>query len=762
MALFVFRYSLLIAALVCGQSAFALDSGTITQVQVRGFHYVDEGAIVAKIHAKQGGLLQGDVVAADVKRLYATGLFSDVRVQREMDEHGLKIIYVVDENPMIADLDIVGNSEIKEKDLTPKLLLGPGKVFSEANLRIDTDRIRKSYLSKGFYQVNVRAETKALKDGRLSVKLYVTEGQVTSIKNIRFVGNQDFSDEVLMDVIASRESSFMTWFTDRDVFKRDRFEADTQMLQQYYLEHGYLDAKVESMQLALTPDKTGFYLTFSIFEGESYTVSAVDVQGDMVPSKEKLVEAIDLKKGEIYSLSALRRTLEAMDLLVGDEGYAFATVTPLFKRDIATRTVSVTFDIEKSREVFIDRVEIVGNEKTQDFVARRELRQSESERFSATKQKLSKDRLQRTNLFKDVRVSLPRAKADDRVNMKIDLEEEKTGSFSIGAGYSQLEKVFITTKVEERNFMGQGYTTNVSANIGAATQNYNLSATDPYFLDSDVGLTLNTFKTQTALNTVTFYNQNDIGGGFSLNIPIDEFLSYGVGYQFSRTNLSNISPTASLLIRSQEGVNTLGELSQSLIWDTRDRRVAATRGVESRLRLGVAGLGGRSRFVESSVYVASYHSIVEDVVFRPLIEYKDIQSYQGQSVPIFRRYSMGGIQSLRGFNSYGVSLRDPVTQEAVGGNSQIRTSMDLFFPLPFMQTDGFRGVLFTDAGMVWGNEPVLNVSQNFILSQMRVSAGFGIEWMSPIGPVAFVWGSALKQQPGDLLRTFEFSLGSGF
>jgi len=771
--LFSHNFSVLFAVALAmfpaiGFSAEPTVEKRVSSIEVSGNRYVESAAILANVETKVGKLLSKKIISQDVKRLFKTGNFEDVYVVGTPQADGIRLTYTVKENPLISKLEILGNDEVVDKDLKPKLSLKPGRVFSAAKLRADRNTIRKAYLKKGYYQVDVTAKTVIEKDERVALTLTVKEGKVTHIKRIQFINNTAFSDSDLRGVLASQESDFMSWITDKDVFNKERFGGDAQLLQQHYLDNGYLDITIESTQISLTPDKKDFYLTFGLHEGPQYSVNGIDIQGDMVPSREILLEAVELEEGEIYSVTALRNSITAMEEKVGDEGYAFASVTPLFKRDVALKKVSITFDIEKGREVYIERIEISGNEKTEDPVVRRELRQIEGSRYSASRVRRSKERLKNAQLYKDVRVNLEKSEADDLVQMNINLEEDKTGSFSLGAGYSQLEKVFLTAAVEERNFLGKGYRTNLSADLGASTQNFNVNLADPYFLDSEVYASLSMFKTQTKLNDIVSYKQDSYGGGVNFAFPIAEKLTYAIGYQYNRSKLSDIPASASLILLSQAGVQTTGEVAQSITWDSLDRAVAPTEGHQESLGLTVAGLGGNSKFVELTASTRSYFSLGEGFIFSPTFTASIIKGFGDKGLPIYRRYSLGGIGTLRGFDSYGVSIRDPITGDVIGGDKMARASLDLFFPMPYMETAGFRGVFFLDAGSTWGSVSTsvgalsLNVSEKFSTSRIRSSVGVGIEWMSPVGPLSMVWGFPIKKVAGDLERNFEFGLGIGF
>ncbi len=742
--------------LMAGEAPAAAGADRIASIKVAGNHFVETGAIMEKIHTVVGRKVDRRRISRDVKRLFATGFFSDIRVVGVVRKDGRHLTYRVKENPMIASMAVEGLHAVKEKDLKLKLKLKSGHIFNQTDLERDIRTIRRGYLKKGYYQVKVDVAKKRRKDGRVDITLNVLEGNVTRIKRIHFIGNEAFPSRVLAKEIASRQSGLMAWFKDRDVFNRDRLQADRQLILQHYLNHGYLDAKVESTVVSLSADKHWFYLTFSIHEGRQYEIGSIDLQGDLVPDRATLMDLVRLHQGELYSLDKMRKSIEAITLRVGDEGYAFATVTPLFHRHINKLTVDITFDIEKGREVYVERIEISGNDKTEDPVIRRELKQAEGARFSRTRLKQSRDKVKKLSLFEDVRVSMPRGSAPDKVHMKIDVTEKRTGSFTVGAGFSQLEKVFVRSSIKERNFLGKGYATNLTGEVGAKTQNFDASITDPYFLDRELSASLNAFKRQTRLQSQIGYKEDSFGGGVNLGMPITRNFSYNVGYQFSDTRLFDLPTDASLVLKSQEGTQTTGELSQGLTWDTRDSLIRPQDGALLAGNLGLAGLGGINRFIELSFRGGAFFPITGGFILNPSLRASYIHGFSGRDVPLFRRYSIGGVGSVRGFDQFGITIRDPATNDVIGGNKMVAGTLNLFFPLPYMQTSGFRGVSFVDAGTIE------DFNQTLKFSTLRVSAGFGIEWLSPIGPVGLSWGFPFRKQPGDLTKTFEFNLGSTF
>jgi outer membrane protein insertion porin family len=751
----------------------AVDQPRVLSVGVAGNRFIEKDAVMAEIHTKPGDILSHKQIGRDVRALFDTGYFSNVYVEGIRNSKGVRLIYHVVEYPVVGSITYKGNDAIETQIFKFKLKIKPGHVLSDALKREEINQIRHMYLKKGYYQVGVKIHTTKRTDGRVDVQVIIDEGRVTHIVRILFVGNHAFSDADLRDQLASQQSGFISYFNNRDVFQQDRIRADAQLLMQYYQDHGYLDSKVESTLISLSVDKKSFYLTFNIYEGPQYRVSKVDLQGDLVPSRKALTSAVTMKPGEIYSLQKLRGSIQAVTEKVGDEGYAFATVTPLFHRDLGSHTVAITLDVEKGREIYIERIKITGNQKTEDHVIRRELRQAEASRYSASKIKRSKQRMNRLGYFKSVKVNLPRAGSDDRVNMDIKVDEKKTGSFTIGAGYSQLQKLFITTSLNEHNFLGKGYNTSIKADIGKITQNYNIGLTDPYFLGSNISASINAFKMETnyhLLNSsVMPYNYNNVGGTVSFGIPVTEHLTYGIGYSYTQNHIFNVNPSiSSILIQAEAGVNTIGEVNQSLTWDSRDNIMEPHEGQYYQLAAGYAGLGGNQRFYNASLTSKLYLPLGTDFTLSPSIEGGYIHGIGNKQIPLWRRFSLGGVGSLRGFQYYGVTLRDPATNNVLGGDKMAVAALDLYFPIPYMQTRGFRGDLFYNAGLVWGSvhtavgARTLNVAEPFSINRVRSAAGFELQWLSPVGPLALIWAFPIHSLPEDQKQSFQFALGTQF
>ncbi len=750
---------LILFCLICVKPALAAKE-VISSVSVEGNRYIETAAIMSKIKVKAGDTLSRRQISRDVRRLYATGFFSDIHAEGEHTQDGIKLIYVVVENPVIASVKVEGYDKVSKKKILPLLKLKAGRVLSPKLIREDVNTIRRIYLKKGFYQVQAEVKATPLDDGRVAVHVQIIEGDITRIKAIQLIGNHDFTDEVLIDKLATRASGLGSWFTDSDVFNQKRFSADEQMLVQHYLEHGYLDVNINSLHLMLTPNMDNFYLSMSIYEGEAYTVTGVELQGDLIPSKEALMEEVKLEVGEPYALSKMQKTLQAISEKVGDEGYAFVNVTPSFHRNIQDHTVVVVLDIEKGRQVYVDRIQIAGNDKTKDHVIRREFRQHEGERYKASAVRRSQERVQRLSFMKKVTIAKSSTDHPKKINLDVDVEEGKSGKFSAGISYSQTYGVGLTGSVSEQNLLGEGYQTSLSLDVGGATNTYSLNLRDPYFFKDGVSGSLRVFRNENNLQSFVSYKYLTQGGSAGLGFELNEYVRYDVGYKVTNTTLSGVPATASLALRSQEGRATTGELTQSLSYDTRNRTYHPSTGGIQSISFGFAGLTGDRKFYETIFSSRNYFELSDFWTLRATLQLGSIQGYSGLDSPIYRRYSLGGVGTVRGYDSFGISLVDPTTLDILGGQRKLISSLDLIFPLPFMETAGFRGTFFIDAGEVWGSSG--SVSEQASVANLRGSYGFGIEWASPVGPLTFTWGVPVHRQTYDKVRKFEFNLGQSF
>lgn len=759
----MYRYIMktaLMGALFFATLGSAHASERITSIAIEGNRYVESAAILNKLSVEVGDVMSRRQVSRDVRRLFATGLFADIQVEGESTEAGLKLVYVVIENPVIASVKLEGNDEITKKKILPILKLKAGQVISPRAEREDINSILRKYLKKGFYQAKVDVQVNALDDGRVDVVFMIDEGEITRVKEIQFIGNDHFTHDELVASLATSASSLGSWFTDADVFENERFEADAQLIQQHYLEHGYLDIRIESMRLMLTPNMDDFYLSMSIHEGDAFTVSGIELQGDLIPSKEKLMETVELEIDGLYALSKLQRTLAAMTEAVGDKGFAFANVTPSFHRNIEDKTVVIIFDVEKGREVYIERVEISGNDKTRDHVIRREMRQHEGERYKSSAVRRSQERIRRLSFIENVTVSKTQTSKSDQVNLDANITEGKSGQFSAGITYSQIYGAGFTGSVSEQNLFGEGYQANVSADVGGASNNYSVSLVDPYFFKDGISGSVRIFQNQTDLQSFVSYTYKTQGGSAGLGFALNEYARYTVGYKVTTTTLSDVPTTSSIALRSQEGTFATGELTQGLSYDTRNRTIYASEGGIQSVTLGFAGLTGDRQFYEFTLGSRNYFKLSDFWTLRAVAGGASIQGYGGVDSPIYRRYSMGGVGSVRGFDSFGISLVDPVTLDILGGEFKANASLDLIFPLPYMAKAGFRGTFFVDAGTVWGTTGT--VSEAFDTNKLRSSYGLGIEWASPVGPLTMAWGFPMNRQINDKVRKFEFRLGQGF
>jgi len=765
------RCAWLLVLCVCAGVAGATEA-RIARIEIEGLHWLEKSTVLDRLEVRSGDRFDRRAIGESIKALIRSGFVSDVKVYARNTPNGVVLRFIVRENPIIGSVRFSGNEEFSDKTLKTRLKeLKPGRVLSAGLKQRVLSRLRKGYFKKGYYQMQAELRTKRRPDGRVDVVVAIDEGPQTRIKRIQLLGVRAFEPEEILHEIISRPETLGAAITDRDIFRREAVSADVQLIERFYQNRGFLDARVDSATSRLALDRSGFLLAYAVREGVRYRVGKIRLEGDLVPSEEALRKRIKLVPGQWYSLAKLQETIDALTKAVGDEGYAYATVTPLFRRDPENQLVEISFVIEKGRRIYLHRIRFSGNEHTDDLTLRRELRQDEAALYSASAMEQSEKRLRRLPMVEDLKRTLKRVPGSrSLVDLDFEVKERKSGSLSLGVGYSQLEKTFVQGRISEQNLFGKGYQLSFNGQIGARTQNYSVSFTDPYFLSEEVSATFSLYKQGVQFNQVLAaanYQTNSFGGSLGFRIPISEAWGWGINYRYDRTFIANVPANASLLLQSQAGKQTTGELGLSIDFDTRDNLLTPSEGAFWSASISQAGLGGSNRFTEARMQARYYHPLDAERRWIAALSLK-LAAIGGPKLPLYRRYSLGGLGSVRGFDVFGISLRDPKTQEALGGDRYWTGSLNLYVPLPGVRTAGFRGVLFVDAGQTWGKIDAsfagqrLKVTEPFSLGRMRASVGFGVEWVSPIGPLGFYWGFPVKKQPADLLRRFVFALGAMF
>ena len=757
-----FRPTLIAAALACSAPAFAVEPFVVRDIRVEGIQRTDAGTVFSYLPVKVGDTFNDERATASLKALYATGFFKDVRIDVDRDV----LVVVVEERPAISTIDFTGLKEF-EKDTLKKALrdigLSETAIFDRSILDRAEQELKRQYLTRGKYGAQVTTTVTPLERNRVSITFNIDEGDVATIKQIHIVGNKVFREKELLEEIALTTPGLLTWYTKSDQYNKQKLNTDLESLRAFYLNRGYVEFNVESTQVSITPDKKDIFITINITEGEKYTVSDVKIAGEALVTEEELRKLLRIKAGDVYSGERLTQSTKAIQDRLGALGYAFANANAQPELDRAGRKVAFTIFVDPGRRVYVRRINVNGNTKTRDEVVRRELRQAEGGWYDVDAIKLSKERLERLSYFKEVNVETPQVSGtSDQVDVNIAVTERPTGTFNIGAGYSQLDKVILTTSVQQANLFGSGQTVGLSLDTSKLNRTAALSATDPYFTDNGVSRTIDVFYRTTNPSSTDLgdYSLRTAGGGLTFGVPFTEYDTVFFGGRFEHTGLDvyDTSPQVYKNYVAQFGPTTNAYLT-TIGWqrDSRDSAITPTRGRYQRANLETSLPIGNLRYVRASYQHTYYYPINENYTISANGEYDYGHGYGGRPFPVFKNFYAGGIGSVRGYDTSSIGPRDPVTNDPIGGAQRFNANLELLFPLPGTGRDrAFRGFVFADTGGVYAEGDKINASG------IRYSVGFGINWLSPLGALRLSYGVPLHSKPDDRLQRLQFNIGNGF
>ncbi|MBX9945956.1 MAG: outer membrane protein assembly factor BamA [Reyranella sp.] len=737
----------------------AAGGGAITAIQIQGNVRAEPQTIRSYLQLKEGQPF--DAVAADrsLKALFATGLFSDVVIEMQ----GSTLVIKLTENPIINRVAFEGNNKIEDDKLRDEVQSKPRQVFTRARVQADVERILTIYRRSGRYNASVEPKIIRLEQGRVDLVFEINEGDVTGIKRITFIGNEAFGDGTLRGKIRTSESAWWRFLSSDDRYDPDRLNLDRELLRKFYLSEGYADFRVVSAIAELSPNRDGFFVTFTISEGERYKFGNVEIatrfQGlDVDPLKGFLL----MDEGDWYDATEVEKTVAALSEVVGSLGYAFVEVRPNIRRNKDTKTVDVTFDIQEGPRVYVERINISGNTRTLDKVIRREFRLAEGDAFSSAKLRRSQDRLRALGFFEKVDVSAAPGSAPDKTNLEVQVVEQSTGEISFGAGYSTTAGILGDISIRERNLLGKGQELRLGISVGTLSTNIDLSFTEPYFLDRSMVAGFDVFRTSNDRQAVANYSDESLGFALRSGWAYSEYTRQIVRYTLRNTNIFNVQPFASPVILAQAGSATISELAETISWDTRDTRLNTTKGWLLRNTIAVAGLIGTEQYARTTADAVYFKSIVEDFVVSVGGSFGVVLPYNNSYIRLNNLFFLGG-DNLRGFAVGGVGPRDARTTDSLGGQYFYTTTAELSFPLIGLPKElGLLGKAFVDTGSLWGNQAA-GFGASVLDSQlMRVSTGLGIQWISPFGPIRVDYAFPVVQEVWDKTQNFRFSFGTRF
>ncbi len=765
-------YSLLILMNLTFADTAAVQGFIVSDIRLEGLEKITEGTLLNYLPVKEGDPLDDKQVIYAIRELYKTGFFADVQLYRDGDT----LVVRVRERPSINDVKFSGNSDIDDdtlEDAMKNVGLAKGRIFNRTLMEKLSQELESVYFSQGKYGVKIKTSVENLDNNRVDIDIKISEGRKSLIKMINIVGNEVYDDDTLLDELQLGVPSAAAIFSDADEYSKPKLSADLETLRSWYLDRGYIKFQVESTQVTITPNRKDIYITINVSEGEKYTISDVQLTGKMVVNKSVLEELLLTKPGQVFSRKLMTESKKAIEDRVGRIGYAFAKVdiTPIVNDE--DRTISLTYTLDPGKKVYINRIYFNGNFKTNDEVLRREFRLMEGSVLASDKLERSKTRLQRLSYIEDVTVDTrPVPGTDDEVDVAVNVTERMSGSFNIGAGFSQSQGFLFNIGLTQENMFGTGQALSLNLNTDRANRVYSATFTDPYYTVDGISRTLSASyrKLDAAKESISDYQSNSYGVSVSYGIPMTEVDTLSLGVGFNAIDLAvGVYPSLDVVEFIAQNGNSFNNfsLTASLSHDTRNRTVFATRGSAQSVGLNITIPGSDLEYYKLNYDTKFYFGLTEDLT---LLLHSDIAYGNGygdtQELPFFERYYAGGLRTVRAYNTNSLGPRDIVSNAPIGGNLRTTAGADLIFPIPFVDKppNSVRLSAFYDIGNVFlDGQSTYNSSQvGFDPSQLRTSAGVSFVWLAPIGPLRFSWGKALNNVPGDDLRSFQFSIGSFF
>jgi outer membrane protein insertion porin family len=785
-------FLILIGAVITGDiAAFAQDAARLKDVRIGGNVRVEEDGIRLHVKIRPGDPVNAALIEQDVRAIFRMGFFDDVQAELSPDN---VLTYAVKEKPYIRDVRIQGLSQVARDKVETALGVAKGTILDRSKVSDGVEKVRKLFTEQGYVNAAVDFAISEESNNQVAVVLDIVEGSRLLIKRITFEGNKAFSESDLKDLLTTKEEWIFSYFTNRGVLDRDILTNDVAILANHYNDNGYVENRINEPLVVRARD--GLEVIFRVNEGPQYRVGRVEIGGELIDDGQKMLKTVKLTTGQIFRGSRLRDDITTINDMYANKGFAFVQVDPITQIDQTKKLVDVALVINKGPPVYFNRVLIAGNTKTRDKVVRRELLVSEQEIYSGVKVTQSRNALQRTGYFEDVQLNTKKTDQPDALDLIVDVKEGPTGSFQVGAGYSSGDGFLFNANVSEKNFMGRGQSMSGNFSIGSSRQDYIFNVTDPYFLDSKVSLGLDAFNTT---REYTDFDEKKMGFGVNSSYPLKgfslpffksassptpgsdlnpteqrltfwDFMRAGLAYDFTRDNITGVSDNASQSIKDEQGKSLTSSVTPGLTYDSRDHFFSPTEGSKLSLSTKMAGLGGDTRFLKTDLTARWYYTIFKDPSWGGayVLGLGGQLGYGlgfagnkegGNDLPLFERYFLGGINSIRGFTDRSIGPREGSncdtngqnckSTEVTGGDKAAVINAEVAFPV--MEQYGLRGVVFFDVGSSFNS---------FSYNDLRRSVGFGGRWMSPFGPLRVDLGFPISKKSGDETSVLGFSVGA--
>jgi outer membrane protein insertion porin family len=735
-----------------------LDKQIIGRIDIRGNRYIEKDAIILVLKSREGDLYSPEALQEDLRLVYGMGYFSDVRIESEDAPEGKLVTFIVAERPVVSQIKIQGNKQIKTPDIQKTLGVKLGRVLDQNQVRKDAEGIRKLYTDKGYLSAEIEYKLTPSGEGETSVDYYIRENEISKIKKITFVGNTNIKSKQLRGIMETRQKNFLSFITSAGIFKEEALQKDVEKLMAYYYYQGYIKATVSNP--TVTHEGKDIFISIPVEEGDRFNIGTVDLTGDLILPRESLAKDLQAIEGKVFSSNYLNKDMVNLRELYADKGYANVDISPLTSIHDEQKTVDITYDIAQGEKVYFEKINITGNNRTRDKVIRREVRVAEGDLYSTGKIKRSQQELENLGYFKKVNLTTAAGSSSSKLNLNVEVEEKPTGSISFGAGYSSVDSLVGMIQFSQENFRGKGQRFDVSAQLGG-TNRFMFSFTEPWFRDTRWSAGFDLYNMERWYED---FDSESTGGGVRLGHPVGEYTKFNFGYEYETVDVTNVDDDAAVEILEQEGTTTVGAFNAGIIRNTLDNRFTPRKGTLNSISGKFAGLGGDSSFTTFIASSSRYFPLPWETAFmiRGTIGY--IFDYGGDEIPIFEKFFLGGLDSLRGFEERSVGPRvkrseynrfitDPNDYDVVGGEKELFFNFEYIFPI--VKSAGIRGDIFFDTGNAYRQ------SESYF-SDMRKSVGAGIRWQSPFGPLRVEWGLNLSPKEDEDSSQIHFTMGTMF
>ncbi len=752
--------SALVAVAFVANTAWAVEPFQVRDIRVEGLQRVEAGTIFASIQVRVGDTYNDDKGSSAIRALFALGLFTDVR----LEINGDVLVVIVEERPTVADVEFAGIKEF-DKDVLKKALrdvgLTDGRPFDKALVDRAEQELKRQYINRSLYGAEVVTTVTPIERNRVNLVFSVTEGEAAKINEIRIVGNNAFSESTLRNLFDLDTGGWLSWYTKADRYARAKLNADLESLQSYYLTRGYLEFKVDSTQVAISPNKKDIAITINVSEGERYVVSSIKLEGNYLGKDEEFKSLVTIRPGEAYNADQVAQTAKAFTDYYGNFGYAFARVEARPEIDRTNNRVALVLQGEPSRRAYVRQINVAGNSRTRDEVVRREFRQFEASWYDADKIKLSRDRVDRLGYFKDVNIDTREVPGTpDQVDLTIHVTEKPTGSLSIGAGFSSSDGLGLSFGLKQENAFGSGNSLGIQVNTSKINRAIVFSTTDPYFTTDGVSRTVDVYhRTSSPYQDQSYYQLITSGGSLRFGVPFTESdtVYFGMGVEKTEIVPGSLLPNAYQIYANQFGYSSVAvPLTVGWARDRRDSALAPSSGVFQRAT-GEWGIGGDVRYLRATYQYQQFYPFTKQVTGAFNVELGWGSAIGDRPYPLFKNFYGGGLGSVRGFEQGSLGPRDAATAINLGGTKKININTEVLIPFPGAGNDRtLRLYGFFDVGNIYGAD------EGFSAADLRASTGVGISWISPVGPLRLALARPIRSFDGDRIQTLQFQIGTSF